>query len=112
MNSNQSRLPCWAIILNAGVILIPVAIGFTIAAIIKWVNPDNVDISNGLVYLQPILIVTYTLVALFILLTIVTNIAFRRRTHINVLWLIFSVQIIGFAVILLAQGLERSITGG
>lgn len=101
----------WAIVLNAGMIVIPVMIGYLFSAIIKLVNPSGVDVTHGLAYLQPILIVSYGLLAVAIILAVIVNISLSRKRHpsAQACWIIFAVQLIASIAVLLAQLLERVI---
>lgn len=115
MSSQTDRpIPLGALIVNAGAFVIPVALGYLFGATIKAINPSGVDVTNGLAYLRPILIVAMVLLAVSLLIAVVTNVVLTIRRHRAApsLWILLTVQAVGLAVILVAQLWERSITGG
>lgn len=110
---SQQRLPAWAIVLNAGALILPVALGQLFSAILKWINPGDIDVSQGLAYLRQILIVAFTLIVIFLVAAVVVDVIMTRRRHryAPALWLILGVQVLGFALFAVAQFVERSATG-
>lgn len=107
------RIPRGALALNAGMVLVPVALGTLFGAAMKTVNPDGVDVSAELAYLRPILIVAFALVGLALLAAFATNLVLTLRKHPGAgsLWLIFAVQIAALVLLLIGQGWERAVTG-
>lgn len=107
------RIPLGALALNAGMVLVPIALGTIFGAAMKTVNPDGVDVTAELAYLRPILIVAFALVGLSLIATFVTNLVLSMRKHpgAKALWLIFVVQIAALLLLLIGQGWERAVTG-
>lgn len=112
-NATEPRTPRAALMLNAGMLLVPIAIGALFAAVLKAANPSDIDVSAGLAYLRPILIVSFVLVGATVLAALVTNLVLsaKRRPGAGALWTVFWVQLAALVVLLVAQGWERAVTG-
>ncbi|MEO6109577.1 MAG: hypothetical protein ABIP50_01020 [Candidatus Saccharimonadales bacterium] len=60
---------------------VTVLVGVLTAAIFKSANPDNVDITQGLAYLQQTIIAVVVTFALFIVVSVVAIIKMYRKDH-------------------------------
>src|SRR5690625_2024463 len=101
-SAEKSPMKRWAVIVSSSVFAGPFALTTLVEWILKAVNPDNVDVSAGLAYLQPILITGWTLIALFILLAVILNIMVARSTGTSAKarlpWTVLFVQIMFIAI--------------
>lgn len=114
MSTETTRpLPLGALLINAGAFAVPAALGYLFAAVIKAINPSDVDVSADLAYLRPILIVAAVLVVIAVATAVLSNLALTRRRHpaAPALWAVLGVQVAAVVVILVAQLWEKAVTG-
>lgn len=114
MSHDMARpIPVGALVANGGAFAIPVAVSYLFAAIIKVINPSDVDVSSDLAYLGPILIVAGVLLALGVLMAVLMNVTLSRRRNpaASALWVVLGIQIAAIVIIVIAQLWERAVTG-
>ena len=109
--ARMSPLRTAALVLAAGSLLGSVAIGTLLELILKATNPDGVDVTNGLAYLRPLLITSWTIGAVLLVLTIVLIVVLRRRegaAAARPAWIVLVVQVV---LVLVMVALEAALAG-
>ena len=87
----------WTSVLAALSLLIATAIGQLLELFLKSTNPDGVDVTNGLAYLQPILITTLVLVAVALVGTVLAIVRLSRTegtASARLPWTLLFVQVV------------------
>lgn len=60
-----------AIVLSSVLFLVPATVGKLVEWVVKGMNPSGVDVTDGLAYLQPLLISTFLVFIVWILIAVV-----------------------------------------
>lgn len=79
--SSRPNMRTVAVTLSALIIPFSMVVGATTAVILKSNNPDNVDITNGLAYLQPTLLIGLSAGVVIGLIVIALIVRMYRRDH-------------------------------
>lgn len=93
----HSRLRTISLILAAGVFALPFAIGRIAELLYKSINPDNVDITHGLAYLRPLLIIGAIAFVIMLALTVSVIVRLRKRegaAAVRPAWIVIATQVI------------------
>lgn len=109
-----SRMRTLAIVMAAGSLFAAIAIGKLIELVLKAVNPDDVDVSNGLAYLRPLLITAWAIGIVLFVATIVVIVTVHRRegaAAARPAWTVFIVQVVLVVIILALEAALRTVTG-
>jgi len=113
-DSRMSPLRTAALVLAGGSLFATIAIGKLLELILKSVNPDGVDVTNGLAYLRPLLITSWSIGVVLFVLTIVLIVLLRRRegpAAARPAIIVFVVQIVLVVVTLGLEAALRGVTG-
>ena len=109
-----SRLRTVALILAGGWLLATIAIGKLLELIVKGTKPDNVDVSQGLAYLGPLLIASWTIGAILLIATIAVIVVLHRRegaAAARAAWIVLVIRAILVLVIVALDAGVRAVTG-
>lgn len=68
-----------AVVLSAACVLLPLVLAAVFGGILKAINPDGVDVTNGLAYLREILIVGWITVGVIVVAALVIDLLVLRR---------------------------------
>lgn len=93
--------------------LVPILVGNLAQLVVKAVNPDDVDVSQPLAYLRPLLIFSFTVAGFWFAFVIAAVMWLQRREGPAVArlpWLVVGVQIVlGLVVLALQLGINSVI---
>lgn len=104
-----------ATLFAASALLAPAALGSWLAAIIKAINPDGVDVTHELAYLRPILVVGFVLAGLFVVgsaLVYLRTQSVHGPAAARTAWLVLGVQVLLAVLLVAGRAVEASVTGG
>ena len=107
-----SRLQSLATAMAASVFLLPVALGKLFELILKGLNPDKIDVTVPLAYLRTLLIVSFSLVGIWLAVTVVTTVVLQRREGgavARTTWIVLGVQVVLGLLFLVLQGMLNGI---
>ncbi|MGV8846546.1 hypothetical protein [Tessaracoccus sp.] len=107
-----SRLQSVATAMAASVFLLPVTLGKLFELFLKGINPDDIDVSVPLAYLQTLLVVSFSLVGIWLIVTVVTTVILQRREGAPVArtpWIVLGVQVVLGLLFVVVQGLLNGI---
>ncbi len=102
-----SRLQSTATAMAASVFLLPVVLGKLFELILKGINPDNIDVSVPLAYLRTLLVVSFSLVGVWLIVTVVTTVVLQRREGASAArtpWIVLGVQVVLGVLFVVLQG--------
>lgn len=112
-DTKPSRLQTVAMAMASGVFLLPIMLGKLFEMIIKAINPDGVTVSHELAYLQSRLVVSFSLVGVGLIITLVTIFTLQRREGAAVArpaWVVLGVQVVLGLLLLLVQGMVDNVS--
>lgn len=104
-----SRLQVVATAMAASVFLLPVLLGKLFELIIKAINPDDVNVGSGLAYLRPLIIVTFSLMGIWFVTTLVSTFLLQRRegAAARTVWIVLGVQVVlGLSFLVVQSALD------
>ncbi len=101
---SPSVLQYAATAMSAAAILLPLTIAKIVELVLKTTNPDNVDVTQGLAYLRPILVTAWVSWVVCLSAAVVLNVLCQRRHGSAVLaWLVLGVQFVLGAIYVAGQ---------
>ena len=103
-----------AMLASSTVFLVPAAIGKVIEWIVKGVNPSGVDVTDGLAYLQPLLISTFLIFMIWILIVVVLILRVQKlggSDAARLPWWIFITQMVLVVIYAVSSLAVNAITG-
>ncbi|MEO7589549.1 MAG: hypothetical protein ABIS84_16130 [Arachnia sp.] len=115
ITAKPSRLQSIATAMAASVFLLPVVLGKLFELILKSINPDDIDITVPLAYLQTLLVVSFSLVGVWLVATVATTVVLQRREGAAVArvpWIVIVVQVVLGVLFVVLQGLLNGINNG
>lgn len=86
-----------ALMLSASVFMLPYAVGRVLEIIVKAINPDNVDVTNGLAYLRPLVYIGIALYAVMLVATVLVLVRLQRsegRGAARAPWVVLITQVV------------------
>lgn len=95
-----------AVVLASGAVLVPMVLGRLIEVIVKSVNPSNVDVTQPLAYLGPLLVTGTVIFAVYMAVTVFVIVSTGRRhgpEARRVAWTVLAFQVILVAALLALQ---------
>ena len=107
--ARKSSLHTVAVVLTSLVIGLPLLVGRLVEAILDNLNPNNVDVTQGLAYLREILGSSFAALGILLLLIVVVLVVLYRRAKsfdaIKLPLIVLAVQVVVGVVALLSAGL-------
>ena len=115
ITAKPSRLQSIATAMAASVFLLPVVLGKLFELILKSVNPDDIDVTVPLAYLQTLLVVSFSLVSIWLVVTVVVTVVLQRRegaAAARAPWTVLVVQVVLGVLFVALQGVLNGINNG
>lgn len=110
--ARPSRLQLVATLMASSVFMLPLVIGKAVELFLKGTNPDNVDVTQGLAYLSPMLITSFVTFGLWLVASGVVVYLLHRRdaAAARLPWLVLGSQMLLGLLFLALQGVLNGIT--
>lgn len=96
----------WTSVLAALSLFAVTTVGQVVELVLKSTNPDDVDVTQGLAYLRPLLVTTFVLLAVAAPATVAAIVRLGRiegRAATRLPWTLFAVQVVLWLIYVIAR---------
>ncbi|HHU08844.1 MAG TPA: hypothetical protein GXZ60_02330 [Intrasporangiaceae bacterium] len=97
----------WTSVLAALSLFAVTTVGQVVELVLKSTNPDDVDVTQGLAYLRPLLLTAFVLLAVAVPATVAAIVRLGRiegRAATRLPWTLFAVQVVLWLIYVVARG--------